>query len=181
MPSDFRIILGFTDPDTIARAAKYFGFHAQDEDYEPLEDPEGEIFGYDLSNEASANLRPHLDAAYAATIKKIGGDIDITDLGWRGSSASVILDGETYQATPFSIAYYFDEDECGDQPGDGVFGVALDGRYNPVLLDLNQRDIYGSTRDLDAYAPRIQAAREALTEEFPIFAQAHLIIKAVFY
>lgn len=181
MPYDFRILLGFQGPDAVATAAAALGMVLLNGDLEVAtdeDDPDDLHLGFSPQDEPTVQAR--LNAAYFTTIADLGGTATLIPQR-HGDEAKVELNGTTStRCVPFSIDVYYDEGEVGDEPQDKVLGIALDGRYRSVLLDIEPATSR-PTRNLDQHADRIAIARARITEAFPVFKDAQLIIKDVFY
>lgn len=181
MPSDFRILLGFHGPDAVAKAADALGMVLLNLDMEVATDADDEDdlqLGFAAQDEPA--IMDRLNAAYLAAVADLGGTATLIPLH-HGYEAKVVLNGTTStRCVPFSIELFYDEGEVGDEPQDKVLGIALDGRYRSVLLDI-EAATSRPTRNLDQQADRIAIARARITEAFPVFKDAQLIAKDVFY
>lgn len=171
MPDDVRLILGFVGPHAIARAGQEMGLTFLDED--------GQAVAYDPHAVADVDIRedPRLIQAQIAAFAAMGVPTHAT----RHHRLDVQVRGQNCTASAFTLDHFFDDAEVGDKPHDAVLGIALDGRYHPVFLDALARPRSLSTRAISAHMPAVDAVRDALAAYWPVFKDAQLVVKSVFY
>lgn len=158
-------------PHAIARAAQEKGLVFLDED--------GQAVAYNTHAVAEVDIcdDPRLLSARIAAFAALGVPTHTT----RHGRLDIQVRGQARTASAFALEHFFDDGKVDDDTQDAVLGVALDGRYHPVFLDALAPVRSLNTRDVSAQMAAMDAARAALAAHWPVFQDAHLLVKSVFY
>lgn len=182
MPADREIHLGFIGPQAIYNTIDALGLAVLDWHENPtttnaLRAKPFELFEFEENSLATIN--DALEEAHKAVAAR---------LGWTyvGQSANNYATYDTpfgrRETGCFSLCLVYDEDEIGDEPEDATIGVNLSSRYFPTLLDIESpHGALGSVIDFDALVPQIAICREEIVKRLPVFGEAKVFFREIFY
>lgn len=84
--------------------------------------------------------------------------------------------------SPIRLEFQFDPYELGERLQDSVIGFALSGRYVPTFLDWKDPSgtLWNITFDQE-FLSLVDCAKKHLLKEFPMFENAHIIVRENHY
>lgn len=182
MPADREIHFGFVGPEAIFTAIEAMGLPVADYNgtSTTVDALRAETFDdFEIDPDGATDIHRTLREAYEAIAAR---------LGWT----LIAVENDHYtiydtpfgrrKTSPFSLRLQYDEDEIGDEPEDATLGVNLSSRYFPSVLDVkNAHGTIGSVIDFDALAPEIAICREEIVKRLPVFAEAKVFFREIFY
>jgi hypothetical protein len=186
MPSYEVMVFGFRGTEAIAKAAADLGVVVPD-----LER------GY-MNCRRAKEIDAVLKGIHLKVLEEMAADLP--GLAYNGEKPYLSFDPERLlpeyetpwgkrSVIPIQLSYCYDPDECGDDPEDAVYGVALSARYWPSLLDMH--DQHGSLEGDEEYFSWADDAADwqkkaadiacrMIVEALPVFGGAKLRQKTVF-
>lgn len=166
MADGMEVVLGFS-PGRFAEVSGALGVFLPRSDEEFFE-MHGRGTWEDVVRGTDVALRGLLEDAHRATLLAAGFRPSARGESWQTPAGERRL-------SPFSPQLFWDPSDTQEEPSAATFGVALSGRYSPVLLDW--RDPSGAlwpVRMDASFRLLCDLARREVSARVPVFASADL-------
>ena len=180
MPADIEIHFGFIGPKAICDAFKALNMDLVDYDERTKitehNFSENSDFDYDANDHDQA-----IKEAYEAIVTRLGWTIK----DFKKDYLSTYILDTPYglrETHPFGMNIQYDTGEIGDEIEDASFGIRLSARYRPCILDIeNPHGGLRPTVPLDDLQPVIEICKEEIIKRIPVFKNAKIYIRHIFY